>query len=50
MRSSPLLHAALAGAIGLAAATPARAEDDAQAWAAVIASGPVRGDLFLWLE
>jgi hypothetical protein len=53
MRSLALAHAGLAaltGATALAAATPARAEDDAQAWAAVIASGPVRGDLFLWLE
>lgn len=40
----------LAGAALLAAAQPASAEDDAQAWAAVIASGTVRGDLFLWLE
>lgn len=40
----------LAGVALLAAAQPASAEDDAQAWAAVIASGTVRGDLFLWLE
>ena len=31
-------------------AQPALAEDDAQAWAAVVATGTVRGDLFLWLE
>jgi hypothetical protein len=30
--------------------TPAHAQDDTQAWGAVIATGPVRGDLFLWLE
>jgi len=29
---------------------PALAEDDTQAWAAVIASGAVRGDLFVWME
>jgi hypothetical protein len=29
---------------------PALAQGDAQGWGAVIASGPVRGDLFLWLE
>lgn len=34
----------------LAAAQPACAETDAQGWAAVVASGAVRGDLFLWLE
>jgi hypothetical protein len=32
------------------AASPALAEDDAQGWAAVTASGAVRGDLFVWLE
>ncbi|MEW5686625.1 MAG: DUF2490 domain-containing protein [Pseudomonadota bacterium] len=31
-------------------ATPAQAQDDTQAWGAVLANGPVRGDLFLWLE
>ncbi|KTF67812.1 MULTISPECIES: DUF2490 domain-containing protein [unclassified Sphingomonas] len=42
---------ALLGGLALSlAATPALAEEDAQAWAGVIASGPVRGDLFLWLE
>lgn len=40
----------LIGALLLGAAQPAVAEDDTQAWAAVIASGTVRGDLFLWLE
>ena len=29
---------------------PAHAEDDVQAWGSVIATGAVRGDLFLWLE
>lgn len=33
-----------------AVAAPAHAEDDVQAWGAVVANGPVRGDLFLWLE
>lgn len=28
----------------------AHAEEDSQAWASVIATGAVRGDLFLWLE
>lgn len=40
----------LIGALLFGAAQPAVAEDDTQAWAAVIASGTVRGDLFLWLE
>lgn len=40
----------LIGALLLGAAQPAVAEDDTQAWTAVIASGTVRGDLFLWLE
>ena len=44
-----LLTAAAALATALLA-PPARAEDDPQAWAAVIATGTVRGDLFLWLE
>jgi hypothetical protein len=35
-------------ALGLS--VPALAEDDVQGWGAVIATGPVRGDLFLWLE
>ncbi|KQN89795.1 hypothetical protein ASE95_16580 [Sphingomonas sp. Leaf231] len=34
----------------LFAAQPALAEDDIQGWAAVTASGAVRGDLFVWLE
>ncbi|QBM77957.1 DUF2490 domain-containing protein (plasmid) [Sphingomonas sp. AAP5] len=28
----------------------AQAQDDTQAWGSVIATGPVRGDLFVWLE
>lgn len=40
----------LLASLPLALAQPARANEDVQAWAAVIASGPVRGDLFLWLE
>lgn len=44
-------RAPLAAATALVlAASPARAEEDGQAWAGVIASGPVKGDLFLWLE
>jgi len=43
--SASLAFAALA-----TVALPASAEDDRQAWAAVTASGAVRGDLFLWLE
>jgi hypothetical protein len=38
------------GAAMLIVPQAALAEDDTQAWAAVIASGTVRGDLFLWLE
>lgn len=44
-----LLLGTLAAAAAIAG-TPARAEDDAQAWGSVIATGAVRGDLFLWLE
>lgn len=40
-----LLPAAL-----LATTTPALAEQDGQGWAAVTASGAVKGDLFLWAE
>lgn len=46
-RRSPASMAALAT---LFVAQPALAEDDAQGWAAVTASGAVRGDLFVWLE
>jgi hypothetical protein len=38
------------GAAMLTVPQAALAEDDTQAWAAVIASGTVRGDLFLWFE
>lgn len=44
----PLLVAA--GLASAALAAPAHAEDDAQAWGAVLANGAVKGDLFLWLE
>ncbi|MBB5697530.1 DUF2490 domain-containing protein [Sphingomonas yantingensis] len=44
MRSLILLVAALA------AASPALAEDDVQGWTGIIASGAVRGDLFVWAE
>lgn len=40
----------VAALLACAVAAPAHAEDDAQAWGAVVANGPVRGDLFLWLE
>lgn len=30
--------------------SPALAEEDGQGWGAVFATGPVRGDLFVWLE
>ncbi|PZQ65867.1 MAG: DUF2490 domain-containing protein [Phenylobacterium zucineum] len=40
----------LCGAVATAIAAPAAAMDDTQAWGAVLANGPVRGDLFLWLE
>jgi len=36
--------------IALNLAGPAYAEQDAQAWGAVVANGAVKGDLFLWLE
>lgn len=41
---------ALALFAAIIASAPAHAEDDAQAWGSVIATGAVRGDLFLWLE
>lgn len=44
------LKAALFAVGVLLTATQAQAEDDAQAWGAVAATGAVRGDLFLWLE
>lgn len=44
------LKAGLLAFGALLTATQARAEDDAQAWGAVAATGAVRGDLFLWLE
>ncbi len=40
--------AACVGAFGIA--SPALADDDGQLWTTVLAQGPVRGDLFLWLE
>jgi hypothetical protein len=47
VRYIPLLLACLASAV---IGSPAHAQDDTQAWGSVIATGPVRGDLFLWLE
>jgi len=44
---APLPAAALFLAV---LATPARAEEDAQAWGAIVAQGAVRGDLYLFLE
>ena len=41
-----LLYSLAGAVIGF----PAQAQDDTQAWGSVIATGPVRGELFLWLE
>ena len=49
MRSYRLV-CALGGIGALCLATPARADEDTQAWASVIATGTVRGDVFVWLE
>lgn len=52
-RNFTLRLRALAAAACLAVtslAVPAQAQDDAQAWGAVLANGAVRGDVFLWLE
>ncbi|TVV72302.1 DUF2490 domain-containing protein [Sphingomonas solaris] len=51
----PRLRRAALGAITLAfvlagGARPAWAVSDTQAWGSVVATGTVRGDLFLWLE
>lgn len=43
-----ILAAGFVLAAGLSA--PAHAETDTQAWGAMLANGPVRGDLFVWLE
>lgn len=50
MRTLRHIGAWLAGTALFWGAGAARAEEDAQAWASVVASGSVRGDLFLWLE
>jgi hypothetical protein len=47
VRQIPVLLACLAGAM---LGTSAHAQDDTQAWGSVVALGPVRGNLFLWLE
>ena len=47
VRHIPLRLACLASAM---IGSPAQAQDDTQAWGSVIATGPVRGDLFVWLE
>ena len=44
------LVCAMVGGIGACLAAPARADDDTQAWASVIATGTVKGDVFVWLE
>lgn len=44
------LSLTIAAILAVALPAPAPAEEDAQAWGAVTASGPVKGDLFLWLE
>ncbi len=46
-RYIPFLLAGLATAL---IGTPAHARNDTQAWGSVIATGPVRGNLFVWLE
>ncbi|MEO7469375.1 MAG: hypothetical protein ABIV36_20395 [Sphingobium limneticum] len=40
--------AALAIGTTLLLSSPALAEEDTQAWGAVVANGAVRGDLFVW--
>lgn len=35
---------------GMFAATPALAEEDGQAWGAILAQGPIKGDLVFWAE
>lgn len=44
------LSLAVAATVALCCASPVLARGDAQAWGSVIATGTVRGDLFLWLE
>ena len=44
------LSLAIGVVVGLCGAVPVLARGDEQIWGAVIASGTVRGDLFLWLE
>ncbi|MGK2910897.1 MAG: DUF2490 domain-containing protein [Sphingobium sp.] len=46
----PVLGAIALGIATLAMAQPAFAEDDAQAWGSIVATGTVRDDWFLWLE
>lgn len=41
---------AIGAAVALCCAAPVLARGDAQVWGSVIATGTVRGDLFLWLE
>ncbi|WP_448503073.1 DUF2490 domain-containing protein [Sphingomonas sp.] len=47
MRIGTLLAAALTS---VSLSVPARADEDTQGWAAVVAQGTVKGDLFVWLE
>ncbi|WP_066648502.1 MULTISPECIES: DUF2490 domain-containing protein [Sphingomonas] len=37
-------------ALLLAAASPAQAEDDGQAWAQLLVQGPIKGDVIFWAE
>lgn len=46
----PRLKTGLLFGSALLTASAAQAQDDAQVWTAATANGPVRGDLFLWLE
>lgn len=41
---------ALALLTTIAFAAPAHADEDRQAWAAIVAQGAVKGDLYVWLE
>lgn len=50
MQTSLRFVSTVAGAAALWLAAPAAAEDDAQAWGSVVATGTVSGNLFLWLE
>ena len=50
MRKFRQVGAVVGAAMAFCLSVPAQAENDTQAWGAVVANGPVRGNLFLWLE